>query len=433
MIRQAHNVDDVTPNEELDGGFEEAEDEEVDDYYYPSMSYSALLSTRSPDRFSALLHSSDESATSSQSKRSNVAVERYEHEHHEKDDSYPITSWENKWFDHAALLGRCMAEDLVTQDKMGCTVDRISMLKCHHGSKETTSCVLCEPIDWTERPATNAPEVPEEKSILTEYSEALLECSMICDELMCYDTTSQSASVPSPSEPSCEASVTMQTLVLSNDEKIELGAPHTVSNSEVDVAAIQDAVPEASISPEPELLERVVDSAGKEKEQKKDLPTCAICQAQFSTPYSLWYHTKLEHSSERYQCGLCEKNFVKKQQLTTHIKAHMNIKAFTCSFKDCKKSFLTAQHLRNHSKIHTGEKPYLCVECNKSFREKSSLKKHCLTHTGVKRYECDLCGKAFAQSSSRSHHRKTQHKQSPKSQTEPHRLTMEIAQIVELE
>ena len=25
------------------------------------------------------------------------------------------------------------------------------MLKCHHGSsgKESTSCVLCEPIDWT--------------------------------------------------------------------------------------------------------------------------------------------------------------------------------------------------------------------------------------------------------------------------------------------
>ena len=48
MIRQVHNAEDVTHYDELDSGntFEEADDEDVDDYYYPSMSYSALLSTR---------------------------------------------------------------------------------------------------------------------------------------------------------------------------------------------------------------------------------------------------------------------------------------------------------------------------------------------------------------------------------------------------
>ena len=97
---------------------------------------------------------------------------------------------------------------------------------------------------------------------------------------MCYDTTSNS--VPSPSsEPSCEASVFVETLpsvtlVTATADQVDV----TLELSKVSEDPGLPEAPPASPVPESVEISVVDEESGKEKREKKDLPTCALCQAQ---------------------------------------------------------------------------------------------------------------------------------------------------------
>lgn len=58
----------------------------------------------------------------------------------------------------------------------------------------------------------------------------------------------------------------------------------------------------------------------------------------------------------RFQCSVCAKNFLKRTNLTDHLKIHANVKNFRCSI--CEKSFIQYGNLKAHMRCHTKEKPF---------------------------------------------------------------------------
>ena len=95
----------------------------------------------------------------------------------------------------------------------------------------------------------------------------------------------------------------------------------------------------------------------------------------------------------RYECGLCKKEFMKKDRLTYHLRVHTDERPFKCD--DCPLSFRTKGNLTIHQRVHSQETPYSCQYCNKSFKQCSVLNSHLLTHTNHRKFHCDICKQKF--------------------------------------
>ncbi|XP_023333166.1 zinc finger protein 2 homolog isoform X2 [Eurytemora carolleeae] len=88
---------------------------------------------------------------------------------------------------------------------------------------------------------------------------------------------------------------------------------------------------------------------------------------------------KTPHQRTIYQCDKCQKQFGLKRNFMHHINSHLGIKPYACT--QCDKRFVQRCHMNTHMKIlHSGLKPYICHKCGKSFAVSSNLKKHAATH-----------------------------------------------------
>ncbi|XP_033757122.1 zinc finger protein 761-like [Pecten maximus] len=104
-------------------------------------------------------------------------------------------------------------------------------------------------------------------------------------------------------------------------------------------------------------------------------------------------------------CSVCEKVFLKKQDLKSHMKVHSDARPFKCDV--CPKAFNHKSTLTNHRRIHTGEKPYGCEICKKSFTFLSSLQRHKLLHMTESTFKCFVCGEYMDDKQSLNKHLKT--------------------------
>lgn len=125
------------------------------------------------------------------------------------------------------------------------------------------------------------------------------------------------------------------------------------------------------------------------------------CEKVFRTPSNLYDHKRTVHARQ-FSCDHCEKAFVDKMRLLTHIRQHhLNQKPFKC--KTCNKAFASAQNLRWHKHTHT--KSFKCDTCGAQFGSNYNLSRHKTSHASEKRYVCEDCGDCFSHSSNLSKHK----------------------------
>ncbi|XP_011644475.1 zinc finger protein 615-like [Pogonomyrmex barbatus] len=137
---------------------------------------------------------------------------------------------------------------------------------------------------------------------------------------------------------------------------------------------------------------------------------CEICGQRCMTSHSLKFHKK-SHFPVRHACSVCNKSFLKKQNLNEHLEKHWkkdkNVKLpriFTCSLCNCdlptyrmlKHHMIGTHKLDRQDPLITEQKPlYECNECHEKFKHQMSLKAHKeKVHEGriyPRIFQCDMC------------------------------------------
>ncbi|XP_055765462.1 zinc finger protein 777-like [Salvelinus fontinalis] len=136
---------------------------------------------------------------------------------------------------------------------------------------------------------------------------------------------------------------------------------------------------------------------------------CLKCDKTFVYRFGLTKHEQMVHSGVRpFICPICDKRFVIRRDMETHLRVHTGEKPFACSL--CVKRFKRRVELNVHLRWHNGEKRHWCSYCGKGFLDYNNLKRHKFVHTGEKPYTCTECGKHFKQTGHLKKHLKTIHK-----------------------
>lgn len=103
------------------------------------------------------------------------------------------------------------------------------------------------------------------------------------------------------------------------------------------------------------------------------------------------------------KCGFLGK--AGSSKLTRHVTQHKLEYAFCCEI--CGKQFRNSGGLVQHTqRQHENKRRYECDTCHRKFFARLHLEQHTHIHTGERPYVCDECGKTFVQMSSLFVHKK---------------------------
>ncbi|XP_072943117.1 uncharacterized protein [Epargyreus clarus] len=137
---------------------------------------------------------------------------------------------------------------------------------------------------------------------------------------------------------------------------------------------------------------------------------CPHCDKSFTSYYQRNRHMTKDHnaSAATYKCNICDKSFIMKSKLTTHIKkVHLMERNHTCT--ECGQSFFIKQSLDEHMVKHNGERVFKCTVCHKAYARKKTLTEHMRIHNNDRRFKCGVCGLAFVQKCSMKSHMLSNH------------------------
>ncbi|XP_028162491.1 zinc finger protein 431-like [Ostrinia furnacalis] len=145
--------------------------------------------------------------------------------------------------------------------------------------------------------------------------------------------------------------------------------------------------------------------------EKHKANKCPRCGKNFATSYTYKAHVKAcgkEGKTPKFFCDICEKGYVKKDGLRSHLKIdHGFGKVLKC--KVCKKKFIRASKLKNHMVKHTKEKNFCCDQCGSKFVTQAGLVYHVRLHTGERPFVCELCDERFVSASRLMEHKHRKH------------------------
>lgn len=156
---------------------------------------------------------------------------------------------------------------------------------------------------------------------------------------------------------------------------------------------------------------KVVSSSGFEKGPYQ----CEHCTFSCQNEQSLYQHEEVHFETEHVnECEECCLIFATQSSLRAHQRAKhkdkFSPKGPRIKCPQCNKTFLQKTGLQTHMTIHTGEKPFKCEFCDAGFRLNSSLQRHMFKeHFFLKPFKCDQCGKDFGHNSDLKHHVRSVH------------------------
>lgn len=134
---------------------------------------------------------------------------------------------------------------------------------------------------------------------------------------------------------------------------------------------------------------------------------CQYCERTFAVNSDLSLHMRT-HTANNILCELCGKAFRLRSQLKLHVTAiHTKIRAFKCTM--CPKDFIKKVDLSDHIKSHLNIRDKICATCGKGFTSCHSLIRHRQIHAEVKKFACKLCNSRFSQFVGLNSHMKRTH------------------------
>ncbi|CAD5212579.1 unnamed protein product [Bursaphelenchus okinawaensis] len=134
---------------------------------------------------------------------------------------------------------------------------------------------------------------------------------------------------------------------------------------------------------------------------------CEQCSKVYQTASQLREHVSIMHLNERpFKCEQCDAAFGRRGGLRRHIVMVHTGHTYKCPVEGCehpgyKCSKALAAHIRS---VHTKDRPFVCLMCEKSFVRKNDLKMHEFTHGSASTFECELCGETFKRAVYRKKH-----------------------------
>ncbi|EDV59674.2 zinc finger protein 286A [Drosophila erecta] len=135
---------------------------------------------------------------------------------------------------------------------------------------------------------------------------------------------------------------------------------------------------------------------------------CTHCDRTFAVMSDLQLHIRTHTGHKPYVCEHCGKAFRLRSQMTLHVRAiHTKIRAFKCSM--CPKDFVKKVDLSDHIKGHLNIRDKICSVCGKGFTSCHALIRHRQIHSEVKKFVCKLCDSRFSQFVGLNTHMKRTH------------------------
>ncbi|XP_060876539.1 oocyte zinc finger protein XlCOF26-like isoform X2 [Metopolophium dirhodum] len=145
--------------------------------------------------------------------------------------------------------------------------------------------------------------------------------------------------------------------------------------------------------------------------KRQNVYKCADCKYQTPRKSDLKKHLKRHMGVCDYCCSYCERKFFDKYNLERHVNAsHTKKQQYSCTL--CTYTTFLYDSLKRHKKLkhcdHTGAK-FVCSVCYHVSASKHDMNVHSYTHDKVKSYMCEECGSMFAIKSRLITHQNTVH------------------------
>ncbi|CAH0404099.1 unnamed protein product [Chilo suppressalis] len=138
---------------------------------------------------------------------------------------------------------------------------------------------------------------------------------------------------------------------------------------------------------------------------------CDTCGKHFNSRRALVNHIKAVHNkSTTCVCGICGKHLAYSANLKSHMRSHLDIKPYKCTFPGCNNRYKEKSSVKKHAVIHYPEQQMYCDECGKGFTRRIRLIRHFAQHEPkVKNTKCTFCGVCFYNKNYLLNHMKTVH------------------------
>ncbi|XP_063708215.1 zinc finger protein 260-like [Culicoides brevitarsis] len=125
--------------------------------------------------------------------------------------------------------------------------------------------------------------------------------------------------------------------------------------------------------------------------------TCQVCHTVFSGKKALRRHS-YTHTAERYDCDLCDRDFVRPDLLVYHKKRDHNV-------------VTDAAQLAHDTTLDPNEfGVYQCQVCSAVLKDRRNLKRHYQMHSDIK-FKCTLCNKEYNRRYEMNKHMRQMHGQ----------------------
>ncbi|XP_021966719.2 gastrula zinc finger protein XlCGF26.1 [Folsomia candida] len=138
------------------------------------------------------------------------------------------------------------------------------------------------------------------------------------------------------------------------------------------------------------------------------------CQHQAKTLQNFSTHAQSHLAPsvrDKFPCPHCDKVFLVRVSLKSHLEMHKNGSRFKCDFPACGATLLTRAVLKSHARTHTNERPHACPHCSMNFLQAGNMRRHIRTKhmdDSVSRiFKCPLCPAKFKTGEDRNRHEKT--------------------------